>query len=102
MDHGLEEETVKKAGKNANVLDYPGMVDKLARDQKIPGAKVRQLVRALTAAVAEGLKAGKIVRIPGLGSLEVRNLPVKEGQPERHEKRIVLLAAKTLKVSVNI
>jgi nucleoid DNA-binding protein len=90
-----------------NILDYAELVETLAQQQKLPGSKIRSILRGLFALTAEGLKEGKAVRIRGLGVLRIRE-PAAEVAPRAERpvrnpgKRIVLSAEKALKVAVHL
>jgi nucleoid DNA-binding protein len=103
MGTPTEQVTGKKSTQSANILDYPAVVETLARQQKLPEVKVRAIVRGLVALVADGLKNGKAVHIGGLGVLRVREpkAPVAGGS-QKVSKRVVLVPAKKFNDAVNL
>ncbi len=89
-------------------LQYPTLVEKLASQYKVPENKVRAIVGGLVKLSAEGLKAGKIVRIAGLGSLHVRVPKADDAAglgaslSTVPKKRVVLAASKKFKAAVDL
>jgi len=81
-----------------NVVEFATLVEALAGQQKLSSRQVRALLRQLFALTTEGLKAGKSVRIRGLGMLRIRE--PREGRPPR--RRIVLAAEKALKAALGL
>jgi hypothetical protein len=59
MGAPTEQVTGKKIPQNADILDYPAVVETLARQRKLPEVKVRAIVRGLVALVGDGLKMAK-------------------------------------------
>jgi len=90
------------------MLPYPTLIEQLASRCKLPEKKVRAVIAVLIEKSAEGLKAGKIVRIAGLGSLRVRDRKlVAAGQSiptasASKQKRVVLVASKKFKAAADI
>lgn len=91
----------------ANVVEFATLVETLAQTQKLRQSQVRAVLRQLFALTADGLRAGKSVRIRGLGMLRIRepagDVPAREGRPVRGaRKRIVLSAEKALKAALDL
>jgi nucleoid DNA-binding protein len=90
-----------------NVLEFATLVEALAQQQKLGESQVRAILRQLFSLTAEGLRAGKSVRIRGLGMLRIRepaaDVPAREGRSARSaRRRIVVSAEKALKVALDL
>jgi nucleoid DNA-binding protein len=102
------EDVTKKGGADATVLDYATLVEQLAAQQRVPSRKVRAIVSGLTALAAAGLKDGKVVRIGGFGSLQVRDRKAaaagESGEAARSAvgKRVVLSFSKKFKAASDV
>jgi nucleoid DNA-binding protein len=89
------------------MLDYPEIVDILAERQKLPGAKVRSILRDLIEITADGLRNGKAVRIGGLGVLRIRDkragiAAATEGGGQKTPRRVVFASAKKFKSATEL
>ena len=84
------------------------MIDKIATDADLPKGKVKPLVDAMFAAIADTASRGEEVSIPGFGKFKVKETPARQGRnPSTGEpiqiaasKKVAFTPSKTLKDKV--
>jgi nucleoid DNA-binding protein len=82
-----------------DILDSRALIDALALELGLPRRKVSQVLTSLASNAASALKAGKKVRIAGLGVLRVRE-KVGGAAASGSQKRVILVPGKQLKAAV--
>jgi DNA-binding protein HU-beta len=84
------------------------MIDKIAADADLPKGKVKPLVDAMFAAIADAAARGEDVSIAGFGKFKVKESPARQGRnPSTGEtiqiaasRKVAFAPSKTLKDKV--
>ncbi len=86
-----------------SVIPADALLRTLSERTGVPQASVRKVLAALEDAVGDALFRGHAVRIPGLGTLEPRAVPAREGVSlgkawaKPAHRKVVFKAAKALR-----
>lgn len=70
------------------------MIDKIAADADLPKGKVKPLVDAMFAAIADAAARGEEVSIPGFGKFKVKESPARLGRNPSTGEPIQIAASK--------
>ena len=76
------------------------LIDKVAKEAKIPRAAAERAVNSFTATIAEVLKTGDKITLPGFGTFQVSNRSARKGRNPRTGQEIDIPAAKIPKFKV--
>lgn len=71
------------------------LIDAVAAKANIKKKDAEAAVNAVTAAIADALKAGDKVQLVGFGTFEVRERAAREGRNPKTGEKIVIAASKT-------
>jgi len=71
--------TTETAPEGVDKLGKTGLIDQLTAQTTLSRAEATSVVEAVLEVVVEALKAGKTVGLPGLGTLNVRATPARQG-----------------------
>jgi DNA-binding protein HU-beta len=70
------------------------LIDKVAKEAKIPRAAAERAVNSFTATIIEALKAGDKIGLPGFGTFCVSNRSARKGRNPRTGEEIDIPAVK--------
>jgi len=70
------------------------LIDKIAKEAKIPRAAAERAINSFTATIIEVLKAGDKITLPGFGTFQVSNRTARKGRNPRTGQEIDIPAAK--------
>jgi DNA-binding protein HU-beta len=76
------------------------LIDKIAKEAKIPRAAAERALNSFTASVTEILKAGDKITLPSFGTFLVSNRSARKGRNPRTGEEIDIPAAKIPKFKV--
>jgi DNA-binding protein HU-beta len=76
------------------------VIDKVAKEAKIPRAAAERAVNSFTATITEVLKTGDKITLPGFGTFQVSNRSARKGRNPRTGQEIDIPAAKIPKFKV--
>ncbi|MBN1254818.1 MAG: HU family DNA-binding protein [Deltaproteobacteria bacterium] len=76
------------------------LIDKIAKEAKIPRAAAERALNSFTASVTEVLKAGDKITLPSFGTFLVSNRSARKGRNPRTGEEIDIPAAKIPKFKV--
>ena len=84
---------IKKRGKR--VMNKTQLIEAVAAKADIKKKDAEAAVNAMTAAIAEALKAGDKVQLVGFGTFEVKERAAREGRNPKTGETITIAASKT-------
>ncbi len=70
------------------------LIDKIAKEAKIPRAAAERAINSFTATIIEVLKAGEKIALPGFGTFQVSNRSARKGRNPRTGQEIDIPAVK--------
>ena len=70
------------------------LIDKIAKEAKIPRAAAERAVNSLTATITEVLKTGNKITLPGFGTFLVSNRSARKGRNPRTGEEIDIPAVR--------
>ena len=76
------------------------LIDKIAKEAKVPRAAVERSINSFTATITEVLKTGDKITLPGFGTFQVSNRSARKGRNPRTGQEIDIPAAKIPKFKV--
>jgi DNA-binding protein HU-beta len=76
------------------------LIDKIAKEAKVPRAAAERSINSFTATIAEVLKAGDKITLPGFGTFQVSNRSARKGRNPRTGQEIDIPAVKIPKFKV--
>ncbi|OGP52470.1 MAG: DNA-binding protein HU [Deltaproteobacteria bacterium RBG_13_52_11] len=76
------------------------VIDKVAKEAKIPRAAAERAVNSFTATITEVLKTGDKITLPGFGTFQVSNRSARKGRNPRTGQEIDIPAVKIPKFKV--
>jgi DNA-binding protein HU-beta len=76
------------------------LIDKIAKEAKIPRAAAERALNSFTASIAEALKKGDKITLPGFGTFQVSNRSARKGRNPRTGEEIDIPAVKIPKFKV--
>jgi len=76
------------------------LIDKIAKESKIPRAAAERAIKSFTATITEVLKAGDKITLPGFGTYLVSNRSARKGRNPRTGEEIDIPAARIPKFKV--
>ena len=76
------------------------LIDKVAKEAKIPRAAAERAINSFTATIIEVLKAGDKITLPGFGTFHVSNRSARKGRNPRTGEEINIPAVKIPKFKV--
>ena len=76
------------------------LIDKVAKESKIPRAAAERAINSFTATITEVLKAGEKITLPGFGTYLVSNRSARKGRNPRTGEEIDIPAVRIPKFKV--
>ena len=76
------------------------LIDKIAKEAKIPRAAAERAINSFTATIIEVLKAGEKIALPGFGTFQVSNRSARKGRNPRTGQEIDIPAVTIPKFKV--
>lgn len=76
------------------------LIDKIAKESKIPRAAAERAINSFTATITEVLKAGDKITLPGFGTYLVSNRSARKGRNPRTGEEIDIPAVRIPKFKV--
>ena len=76
------------------------LIDKVAKESKIPRAAAERAINSFTATIAEVLKTGDKITLPGFGTFLVSNRSARKGRNPRTGEEIDIPAVRIPKFKV--
>jgi DNA-binding protein HU-beta len=76
------------------------LIDRVAKEAKIPRAAAERALNSLTATIVEALKAGDKITLPGFGTFLISNRAARKGRNPRTGQEIDIPAVKIPKFKV--
>jgi len=70
------------------------LIDKVAKEAKIPRAAAERAINSFTTTITEVLKTGNKITLPGFGTFQVSNRSARKGRNPRTGQEIDIPAAK--------
>jgi DNA-binding protein HU-beta len=76
------------------------LIDKVAKEAKIPRAAAERAINSFTASITEALKSGNKITLPGFGTFLVSNRSARKGRNPRTGEEIDIPAVRIPKFKV--
>ena len=76
------------------------LIDKVAKEAKIPRAAAERAINSFTASITEALKSGDKITLPGFGTFLVSNRSARKGRNPRTGEEIDIPAVRIPKFKV--